>query len=157
MFAECASLTSVTIPNSVETIYEGAFAECASLTDVYYAGSKEEWNNISVESDNEPLLNAAVHYGPAPATELVKSGDFEGVAKWTIDSGDTLSVTFDENIEGTGVIALLGENGEAEGVTVADGKNAEVSVENAKTVKIFVWNSFAEMKPLCEAKEIKIN
>jgi hypothetical protein len=89
--------------------------------------------------------------------EIVASGDFEGVAKWTIDSDDVLSVTFDEEVKGTPVIMSLKENGEAESISVVNGTNGTVDVSDTKTVKIFVWDSFQSMKPLCEAKEIKIN
>ncbi|MBQ7131226.1 MAG: leucine-rich repeat domain-containing protein [Oscillospiraceae bacterium] len=62
-FAFCRALTSVTIPNSVMTISDWAFANCESLTDVYYKGTQEEWNAITVGSDNEYLTEAVIHCG----------------------------------------------------------------------------------------------
>lgn len=35
---------------------------CSSLKDVYYTGTEEEWNNISIESGNDYLKNATIHY-----------------------------------------------------------------------------------------------
>ncbi len=61
-FFSCRNLTNVTIPYSVTTIDSWAFQDCSSLTDVYYGDSEEQWNDISVGSDNEPLLNATIHY-----------------------------------------------------------------------------------------------
>ncbi len=52
----------VVIPKNVTTIKIGAFRWCDDLLDVYYAGSEEEWNAITIEEDNEPLLNADIHY-----------------------------------------------------------------------------------------------
>ena len=61
-FAYCTSLTSVTIPVGAG-IYEYAFDGCKALTDVYYAGSAEEWAEISISSyGNDALKNATIHY-----------------------------------------------------------------------------------------------
>ena len=69
LFANCASLTSITIPDNVESInYRGfsdckglkevvipnkvksiaafAFGGCTSLTTITFKGTKEEWNSI---------------------------------------------------------------------------------------------------------------
>ncbi len=69
-FAYCDGLTSVTIGNSVTTIGDAAFANCASLTDVYYAGSKEQWNAISIDSFNTPLTSATIHYNQGPEVTI---------------------------------------------------------------------------------------
>ena len=61
-FSKCKSLTSVTILNSVKTIGFCAFAYCSSLKDVYYSGSEEQWKKISIDSSNDELLNATIHY-----------------------------------------------------------------------------------------------
>ena len=46
-FLDCSSLTSVTIPDSVTSIGYYAFSGCTSLTDVYYGGTEDQWNAIS--------------------------------------------------------------------------------------------------------------
>ena len=61
-FSDCSSLTSITIGNSVTYIGEGAFSLCTSLTDVYYSGTEEQWNNISIGSDNYYLESATIHF-----------------------------------------------------------------------------------------------
>ena len=84
-FAE-TGLTSISIPDRVEYIGECAFWKCHlkgevrigkglrnvemgafyvianSAFEVYYAGSKEEWNNISVSSLNDDLFNAKIYF-----------------------------------------------------------------------------------------------
>ena len=61
-FFGCESLSSIVIPNSVTSIGEFAFLGCSSLSDVYYIGSKEQWNAISIDSNNVELKSATIHY-----------------------------------------------------------------------------------------------
>ena len=60
-FECCISLKSVVIPNSVTSIGNGAFYDCSSLESVYYKGTEEDWNEISIE-DNDELTNATRYY-----------------------------------------------------------------------------------------------
>ena len=62
VFSYCASLSSIVIPNSVTEISWEAFYECTSLADVYYAGTEEQWNAISIDSNNDALYSATIHY-----------------------------------------------------------------------------------------------
>ena len=61
-FRNCSSLKSVTIAGKVTSIADHAFGNCNSLTDVYYTGTKEEWEAITIGSDNSALTNATIHY-----------------------------------------------------------------------------------------------
>ena len=88
-FAGCKALEYVEIPVSVTSIGSYAFGYagneedyitygsyeyladyymvygimgCESLSDVYYAGSREQWESISIAIGNEALLNADVHF-----------------------------------------------------------------------------------------------
>ncbi len=82
-FKFCRNLTSVTIPMSVTVIEDGAFYECTSLTDVYYNGYESDWQAISVGTDNDPLLKAAIHFKERLPDEIVGS---EGLS--FISNGD---------------------------------------------------------------------
>ena len=68
-FDSCRSLRNVTIPNSVTSIGFGAFYDCTNLTNVYYAGTEDEWNNITISDENENLTNATIHFSSTPTSK----------------------------------------------------------------------------------------
>lgn len=62
VFRKCSSLKNIRIPSAVTTIDDQAFYGCEELADVYYAGSESQWQAITVNSGNEPLTNAKLHF-----------------------------------------------------------------------------------------------
>ncbi len=53
-FADGMELTKITIPKTVKRIGVGAFGQRRNnACDVYYEGTEEDWNNITVEEENE--------------------------------------------------------------------------------------------------------
>jgi hypothetical protein len=63
-FANCTSLTDVTIPNAVTNIGDSAFFLCANLTAVYCEGNAPSLGGSSVFSGDS---NATVYYLPGTA------------------------------------------------------------------------------------------
>ena len=61
-FFNCKNLTSITIPDGITSIGNCAFYNCTSLKYVFYYGSETDWVDISIGSNNEPLINAIFHY-----------------------------------------------------------------------------------------------
>lgn len=79
-FFYCTDLTNITIPNSVTSIGYLAFDGCRNLTDVRYIGTSEQWNGITVEEDNDELLNAAISYEPSSGEFWVEGSSSESTA-----------------------------------------------------------------------------
>ena len=50
-------IKSVTIPESVVTIYEDAFYECDNIEEIYYTGTDEQWDEIIIYDGNDDLFN----------------------------------------------------------------------------------------------------
>ncbi|MBO7176330.1 MAG: hypothetical protein J6W14_03065, partial [Clostridia bacterium] len=44
----------------VTIIGEYAFYDCSSLKEITYGGTIEQWKNIQIEIENDPLLNATI-------------------------------------------------------------------------------------------------
>ena len=61
-FGNCSALRDVYIPKSVTSIENYAFIECNDIEDVYYAGQKNQWDSLSIDENNLPLLYATIHY-----------------------------------------------------------------------------------------------
>ena len=68
LFYGCSSLQSIVLPETITSVGPYAFFNNVSLTDVFYYGSEEQWQNISVSSNNEKLTSAVVHFDYLPNT-----------------------------------------------------------------------------------------
>ena len=81
-FKNCFKVTSVTIPVGVTSIGNKAFMDCTNLTDVYYGGTGEVWESVNIGKNNEPLLNATIHF--------ISSGDAN--EDWEVNIKDVISI-----------------------------------------------------------------
>ncbi len=61
-FMCCYNLRSIIIPKSVTHINAFAFDGCGSLDAVYYAGTEENWSNITFGYNNKSLLSATIYF-----------------------------------------------------------------------------------------------
>ena len=80
-FESCPALKRVYLPSTIQTIGKGAFGNCTALTDICYAGSAEEWANVSINtasySGDRPVVidTCAIHYNVP--VEAYKNLSFE--------------------------------------------------------------------------------
>ena len=61
-FTGCTGVLDVTIPQSLTTVYRGAFRDCSQLSDVYYIGTQTQWEGVAIQNPNAPLFDATKHY-----------------------------------------------------------------------------------------------
>ena len=88
-FRDCSLLASVTLPKSLQTVESYAFDYCYALADVYYAGTREEWNNVS-KPNNSRLTSARLHCHEHSFAEEVLTPStctVNGEAKYTCACG----------------------------------------------------------------------
>ena len=127
VFSNCSQLTSVVIPNSVTDIGEGAFSYCKALKDVYYDGTEADWKKITVKVENDPLLNATIHYNSTGPTGAPIDITIE--APTEVDtSNQTVTVTV---------------NGETKTLPIKDGLLDVSSLDSGKYTFTFSANNCA--------------
>ena len=62
-FGDCTGLKSVALPASVTTYDSAAFYGCTALKDIYYAGTRPEWNEVTILGERSAIDQAKIHYG----------------------------------------------------------------------------------------------
>ncbi len=81
LFRDCTGLRAVALPAELTRVGSYCFRDCSALTDVYFAGTEEQWSAVTINSGNEPLTNAAMHYNaalPASLSILTQPVDYTG-------------------------------------------------------------------------------
>ena len=56
-FYDCFSLFGIVLPADIKTIGNSAFEKCQNLNTVNYVGTTEQWSQVSIGSQNDPLNN----------------------------------------------------------------------------------------------------
>lgn len=56
-FYDCFSLFGIILPADIKTIGNSAFEKCQNLNTVNYVGTTEQWSQVSIGSQNDPLNN----------------------------------------------------------------------------------------------------
>lgn len=59
-FDVCKHLTSITIPNTITFI--GEYSICGTIKDIYYQGTKEQWENVRIDDFNSFLEFVTIHF-----------------------------------------------------------------------------------------------
>ncbi len=67
-FYGCLNLEEVVIGNKVTSIGDSSFMNCENIKYVFFTGSEEQWADIYIEEDNQPLTKAVRHYSSTDHT-----------------------------------------------------------------------------------------
>ena len=94
-FRDCTGVTRVYLDKWLTLVDDGAFCDCGALTDVYYSSTRADWDNITVNSNNGPLLAATVH-----TTAHVEQ--LTGDLSWSVDDTGLLRIWLDDDLMGDG-------------------------------------------------------
>ena len=157
-FSKCTGLTNIEIPSSVTSIDYGAFSECNSLTDVYYGGTKEQWNKINMDEDNnanDSLKKATIHYTRnLPMTTAT-------ITKTKTSKAYTFNVEPEQKYENCYVYAAMyDENGLLTGferVPLEMSGSTSISIDKtdkAESARVFVLSDM--LQPVIQAQEFNI-
>lgn len=138
-------LTSVTIGDSVTSIGDDAFYSCPNLTDVYYKGTEEEWNNIVIGLNNEPLTNATIHYIKHTRTTISEDKKTCIVNPVNIETGKTVILSL---YDGDRFVEMKKKIYEGEEICFT-------TTETYTKAKVFVWNDLESLVPVCRAEIVK--
>ncbi len=76
-FCGCHALTDVTFGPGIDRICECTFDLCESLTNVFYTGSEQDWAQIEIETLNDALMRAHIHYNATGHTPGVAEKENE--------------------------------------------------------------------------------
>ncbi|MBQ8612537.1 MAG: leucine-rich repeat protein [Oscillospiraceae bacterium] len=88
-FARCFNLSKVTIPSTVMEIgTEAFFTDDDNIIEINYAGSREQWNLISIGYRNNGLDNAVFTF----ETVTVASGSVNEGIEWALDNEGMLII-----------------------------------------------------------------
>ena len=74
-FLNCTGLQSIELHENVKEIGYAAFLGCTDLTDVYYYGSVDDWNAMTINSANQCLSDANIHYNYVKPSESDETPD----------------------------------------------------------------------------------
>lgn len=109
-FTGCGNLTEIRLPNELTSIGDHAFYNCTSLANVYYDGTKEQWTHIQMGSGNDDLQKAAIHFKSDSGDVIEKLYEYQEREDGTIEitkyNGTDTVVDIPAQIDGRRVVSL---------------------------------------------------
>ena len=146
---DCTALKEVYFSDKLTSVEESAFTGCEMLTDVYYEGSENEWGDIVIGQDNDPLINAEIHYNygeeepwiPDGAFSISKSGAWVSGKECALYGSYSASTPGNAETEAEEIVwsssdsSILDVSDAIIDFNVADVENNHVSIQKSFTAK----------------------
>ncbi|MBR5157874.1 MAG: leucine-rich repeat domain-containing protein [Clostridia bacterium] len=160
-FSDCTSLTSVVVGKSVKSISNKAFFRCTGLAKVTMPRSVESISSNAFEQSASFTMYGcpgtyAERYAAAKSIPYVATGTKTDCTT-AADGKVTLAAAPSNLSKGARVIIVCYKNGKAVDFKCFENKNETMNFVTAKkfdTAKVFVWESFKNIKPFCESEVI---
>lgn len=148
-FKDCTALKEIYLSDKLTNIEESAFTGCETLTDVCYEGSESEWEDIAIGENNDPLINAEIHYNyreeepwiPDGAFSISKSGTWVSGKECALYGTYSASTPGNAEAEANEIIwvssdtSILDVSETIIDFNVADEENNHVSIQKTFTAK----------------------
>ena len=148
-FKDCTALKEIYLSDNLANVDKSAFSGCEALTDVYYEGSENEWEEIVIGEDNDPLINAEIHYNygeeepwvPDGAFSISKSGAWVSGKECALYGSYSASTPGNAEAEAEEIVwsssdpSILDVSDAIIDFNVADVENNHVSIQKSFTAK----------------------
>ena len=148
-FKDCTALKEIYLSDNLANVDKSAFSGCEALKDVYYEGSENEWEEIVIGEDNDPLINAKIHYNygeeepwvPDGAFSISKSGAWVSGKECALYGSYSASTPGNAEAEAEEIVwsssdpSILDVSEAIIDFNVADVENNHVSIQKSFTAK----------------------
>ena len=108
-FYGCSSLTSVTIPSSLSSVYGSAFSDCTNLKSVNYLGNVSQWCNIQFNDTfaNPTYYTNTLNINGEELTSLNIPEGVETIKQFTFENCTNITtVTLPSSLKSIGINAF---------------------------------------------------
>ncbi len=149
VFQGCQSLSCLILPSGLETILWRMVNDCPALEEIYFCGTKAEWNQISIDEDNEGLAEKEIIFVPEQSSRTKVSEDKR-----------TLKVNvFHFEEEGTVILGLYKGKRlvEVQSCSYVDEELVFETTADYDTVRIMVWDDTLGLIPLMNQETLLVS
>ena len=111
-FDGCTGLTDIVFPTSVTSVGSFAYSNCTNLANVYYKGSSSDWDNLTINNDNDKFRNAErYYYSEVEPTTIGKFWHYvdDVITVWPEYVPSERNLAFTSNKNGTCKVSGIGD------------------------------------------------
>ncbi len=140
----CCSLENITIPSNVKKIEFRAFYD-NDLKNVYYEGSESEWKQICNDSAWSWQCEPTIHYVNHTRTSILEDGKEFIISPINVETGNLVIL----------VIYDGGKFVETQQAVYVGNEIPFTTSKSYKEAKVMIWDSFSNLKPICDVEVVR--